>query len=139
MREYWRKIKYVLWESDISILYVVMGALMFGASVIQIDDIEGKADPALSHPVITVWLCVFLGLYTIFIAPMRDWFHTRNTIMGFCFFLSLYLISDAWVNIMKGANGVWFIALIIYGFLFARSQKDVSQDNKQRKEDKKQC
>jgi len=40
---------------------------------------------------------------------------------------------------MKGANGVWFIALIIYGFLFARSQKDVSQDNKQRKEDKKQC
>ena len=78
MREYWRKIKYVLWESDISILYIVMGALMFGASVIQIDDIEGKADPALSHPVITVWLCVFL------LIPLKFSFFTSqgNILVG---------------------------------------------------------
>ena len=128
MKQYCKRFKYVLWDSDISILYFVMGSLMFGASVVQLDDIEGKTDPAVSHPHIVVWVCVILGLYTILIAPVKEWFITRNTIMGFSTFLSLWLIVDAWENISKGANGVWFIALLIYAYLFARSQKDLIKD-----------
>lgn len=144
MRGYWGKLKNMFLNDYTSLIYFIMGLLMFGASAVQLDDITGKADPALDHPYTTVWLCTILGAFTMFISPLRTWFIVRNAIMGFSFFLSIYLILDAWENIMKGANGVWFFALMIYTFLFARSYRDLLKDkerycnleHKTRKEDK---
>ena len=128
MKVYFKKLTALFWEQDVSILYFIFGFLMFTASIVQVDDIPGKADPSLTHPYATVYLCVILGFFTMFISPLKNWFIVRNSIMGFSFFASVYLIVDAGDNIFKGANGVWFVALIVYGFLFARSYKDLYKD-----------
>ena len=130
MKTYFNRLIGLFWDKDVSILYFIFGFLMFTASIVQVDDIPGKADPSLTHPFITVWLCVVLGFFTMFISPLQKWFIVRNSIMGFSFFASVYLIVDAGDNIFKGANGVWFVALIVYGFLFARSYKDLIEDKK---------
>ena len=130
MKAYFKKLLALFWEKDVSILYFIFGFLMFTAAIVQVDDIPGKADPSLTHPFVTVWLCVILGSFTMFISPLQKWFIVRNAIMGFSFFASVYLIIDAGDNIYKGANGVWFVALIVYGFLFARSYKDLLNDQK---------
>ena len=128
MKEYFKKLAGLFWTQDVSILYFIFGFLMFTASIVQIDDVPGKADPSLTHPYLTVWVCVILGFFTMFISPLKHQFIARNAVMGFSFFLSVYLIIDAQENIMKGANGVWFAALIVYGFLFIRSYKDLYED-----------
>jgi len=130
MRKYISSLKNMFVNDHTSLMYFVMGLLMFGASVVQIDDPVGKADPSLTHPYLTVYTCTLLGLITIFISPMYKWFIVRNSVMGFSFFLSCYLILDAWKNINTGSNGVWFGALVIYAFLFARSYVDLLKDKK---------
>ncbi len=130
MKGYWLRVKEMFLNDHTSLMYFVMGLLMFGASVIQIDDPVNKADPALTHPILTVYTCTILGLITIFISPLYNWFIIRNGIMGFSFFLSVYLILDAWENIFNSANGVWFGALLGYAFLFARSYRDLLKDKK---------
>lgn len=128
MKNYFKKLIGLFWVKDVSILYFIFGFLMFTAAIVQVDDIPGKADPSLTHPFFTVWLCVVLGFFTMFISALSNWFIVRNAVMGFSFFMSIYLIIDAGDNIYKGANGVWFVALIVYAFLFARSYKDLYAD-----------
>ncbi len=128
MKEYLRLFKNLLWEKDISITYLIFGLLMFVSAIVQVDDPAGKVEPSIEHPIIIVWTLIVVGLITMFISPLQNWFIVRNTIMGFCFFLSIYVILDCGENIMKAANGVWFVALIVYGFLFARSYKDLYKD-----------
>jgi cell division protein FtsW (lipid II flippase) len=139
MRGYLRLFKEMLWDKDISILYFIFGCLMFVASVVQLDDPINKVDPNVEHPVVIAWLCTIMGAFTILISPLSKWFIIRNWLMALNVCLSLYLIVDAGENIIKGANGVWFVALAVYLFLFARSQKDLIQDKKRyiRKEDNK--
>ena len=113
---------------------------MFGSAVVQIDDPINKVDNAIDHPIAFVWVLTLLGLFTMFISPIREWFIIRNSTMGFSFFLSIYTILDGWEHIANSSNGVWLIALLIYTFLFARSYKDLLKDKerytKPRKEDK---
>ena len=130
MKGYFRMFKALLWEKDISITYLIFGLLMFVSAIVQIDDPVGKVEPSVQHPVIVVWVLVIIGFITMLISPLSHWFIARNTIMGFCFFLSIYIIVDCEENIIKGANGVWLVALVVYGFLFARSYKDLLNDQK---------
>jgi cell division protein FtsW (lipid II flippase) len=128
MKNYFRLLKSILWEKDISILYLIFGLLMFVSAIVQIDDPVGKVEPSIQHPTMVVWTLVIIGFTTIAISPLSHWFIFRNTIMGFCFFLSIYIIVDCGENIIKGANGVWLVALVVYVFLFARSYKDLYAD-----------
>jgi len=130
MKAYLKAFKRLLWEKDISITYLIFGLLMFVSAIVQVDDPIGKVEPSIEHPIIIVWTLIVAGLITMLISPLQNWFIVRNTIMGFCFFLSIYVIVDCGENITKAANGVWFVALIVYGFLFARSQKDLIEDKK---------
>jgi len=130
MKAYLKAFKCLLWGKDISITYLIFGLLMFVSAIVQVDDPIGKVEPSIEHPIIIVWTLIIAGLITILISPLQNWFIVRNTIMGFCFFLSIYVIVDCGENITKAANGVWFVALIVYGFLFARSQKDLIEDKK---------
>ena len=128
MKNYIKLLKAMLWQKDISILYLIFGLLMFVSAIVQIDDPVHKVEPSVQHPVMVVWTLVIIGFTTIVISPLSHWFIVRNTIMGFCFFLSIYIIADCGENIIKGANGVWLVALIVYAFLFARSYKDLYAD-----------
>jgi len=140
MKEYWRKLKEMFSNDYTSLMYFTMGFLMFGSAVVQIDDPINKVDNAIDHPIAFVWVLTLLGLFTMFISPIREWFIIRNSTMGFSFFLSIYTILDGWEHIANSSNGVWLIALLIYTFLFARSYKDLLKDKerytKPRKEDK---
>ena len=143
MRGYWYKLKEMFLNDYTSLMYFTMGFLMFGSAVVQIDDPVNKLEPAVDHPIAVAWILTLLGLLTMFISPLRNWFIMRNGVMGFSFFLSIYIILDVWEHITHGANGVWLIALLIYSFLFARSYRDLLKDKerylKNRKEDKKEC
>lgn len=125
MKEYFKQFIGLFWEKDISILYTIFGFLMFIASVVQIEDPAGKCDPSIENPYLIVYTCTILGFLTILISPLSNWFIIRNATMGFSFFLSIYIIVDAWENITNSANGVWFVAMCVYAFLLARSYKDL--------------
>ena len=130
MKEYLKLFKSMLWAKDISILYLIFGLLMFVSAIVQVDDPAGKVEPSIQNPSMVVWTLVTIGFTSIVISPLSHWFIVRNTIMGFCFFLSVYVIADCGENIIKGANGVWLVALFVYAFLFARSYKDLLNDQK---------
>ena len=57
MKKYISSLKNMFVNDHTSLMYFVMGFLMFGASVVQIDDPVGKADPSLTHPYLTVYTC----------------------------------------------------------------------------------
>jgi len=38
MKEYLKLFKSMLWEKDISILYLIFGLLMFVSAIVQVDD-----------------------------------------------------------------------------------------------------
>ena len=138
MKNYFKLLKNMLWEKDISVLYLIFGLLMFVSAIVQIDDPINKVDPAIESPVMIVYTIVIIGFVTIVISPLSHWFIIRNTIMGFCFFLSVYVIADCGENIIKSSNGVWLVALVVYAFLFARSYKDLYADKERYIKPKKQ-
>jgi len=128
MKGYFKSLIGLFWEKDISILYFIFGALMFVSAIVQVDDPTGKVEPAIENPTMIVWTCVIIGFLSMVISPIGKWFILRNMMMGFNFFLSIYVIVDCGEAITNSSNSVWLVAMCVFAGLFARSYKDLLQD-----------
>ena len=125
MEKYFIQLKLMFKYESVSLVHFIMGLLMFGASVVQIDDPLSKCDPAVEYPFFVVYACTIVGLVTFLLSPLKNWFIMRNFLSVCSFFISIYVILDVRERILMEANGVWIVATLIYSFLFIRSYFDL--------------
>jgi hypothetical protein len=131
MSKYISSLKKMFKFESVSLVHFIMGLLMFGASVVQIDDPANKCDPAVEYPTIVVFACTIIGLTTFLLSPLKDWFIMRNFLSGCSFFMSIYVILDIRERVLMEANGVWIVATFIFSFLFIRSYFDLYTHKKE--------
>ena len=131
MSKYISSLKKMFKFDSVSLVHFIMGMLMFGASVVQVDDPLSKCDPAVEYPFFVVYACTIIGLITFLLSPLNNWFIMRNFLSGCSFFMSIYIILDVRERILIEANGVWIVATVIYSFLFIRSYFDLYTHKKE--------
>lgn len=131
MEKYFSELKSMFKYDSVSLVHFIMGLLMFGASIVQIDDPLHKCDPSVEYPYFVVYTCTIIGLVTFILSPLKKWFIMRNFLSGCSFFISIYVILDVRERILMEANGVWIVATLIYSFLFIRSYFDLYTHKKE--------